>query len=211
MTGDVIGAVVVAYLIGGVPIGIFVGRARGIPDIRKYGSGNIGASNVLRVLGVKAGLFVWAMDCLKGVIPVLLARHLLGVEGWWLGGAGLATAAGHCYSPYLRFSGGRGVSTALGVVLGLFWPVGVCSLLVFILIVARTRYISLGSMLGACSASLWVLVWGSFIAPYTVAYAVMAAGTAAIVVIRHAPNIQRLLAGTERKIGEREKRGTAEE
>lgn len=194
-------AVLVGYLVGGIPVGLYVARARGIPDIRKLGSGNIGATNVLRVLGTKAGLAVWVIDCLKGAGPILLARLALGVEGWWLGGVGVAAALGHCYSPYLRFSGGRGVSTGLGMLMGLFWPVGLMGLAVFVLVVARTRYISVGSMTAAASSPLWVLVWGPYLGPYTAAYAVAAAVGALVIIMRHRPNIQRLRAGTEHKIG----------
>lgn len=196
-------AVMLGYLIGGIPVGLYVARARGIPDIRKLGSGNIGATNVLRVLGTKAGLTVWVIDCLKGAGPVLLARLALGVEGWWLGGVGVAAALGHCYSPYLGFSGGRGVSTGLGVLLGLFWPVGLCGLAVFILVVARTRYISVGSMTASASSPLWMLLWGPYLGPYTAPYAAAAAAAALVIIVRHIPNIQRLRAGTEHKIGSR--------
>jgi len=196
-------AAVVGYAFAGIPVGLFIGRMKGIPDIREHGSGNIGATNVLRVLGVKAGLTVWIIDCLKGIIPILLARHVFGVEGWGVGVAGLAATFGHCYSPYLGFSGGRGVSTSLGVVSAMFWPTGVCSLLVFVVLVALTRYVSVGSMLASASAWVWMLVYGQFISPYTAAYATMAACCGLVIIIRHGPNIKRLLSGTERKLGEK--------
>lgn len=194
-------AVLVGYLIGGIPVGLYVARAKGIPDIRKLGSGNIGATNVLRVLGTKAGLAVWVIDCLKGAGPILLARHALGVEGWWLGGVGVAAVLGHCHSPYLRFTGGRGVSTGLGMLMGLFWPVGLCGLAVFVLLVARTRYISVGSMIASASSPLWMLGWGPYLGPYTAPYSAAAALAALVIIVRHIPNIRRLRAGTEHKIG----------
>lgn len=186
-------------MFAGIPIGLLVGRAKGIDDIRKYGSGNIGASNVLRIIGTKAGIFVWVMDALKGLIPVLVARHALGLTGWSVAAVAIAAILGHCFSPYLRLTGGRGVSTSLGVLLGLHWAVGAICFATWILIVALTRYISLGSMLGnSISAPLMALFglgWPSIVA---------AGATALIVILRHIPNIQRLLAGTERKIGQRE-------
>lgn len=182
-----------------MPVGLLVGRTKGIADIRKYGSGNIGASNVLRVIGVKAGVFVWFVDALKGFIPVAVGMYLLGLTGWSLAFVAVAAMSGHCFSPYLRLTGGRGVSTSLGVIIGLDWRVGVICFLFWILIVAITRYISLGSMLAASSSVplLWVLEAKT---PY-----IAGAGTIALIVlIRHIPNIQRLLSGTERKIGQKE-------
>ena len=203
MTTSILGALLFAYFLAGIPIGLLVGRLRGIPDIRELGSGNIGATNVLRVLGTKAGVFVWVTDCLKGAVPVLAARYLFGLEGWAVGAAGVAATAGHCFSPYLRLTGGRGVSTGLGVVTGLFWPAGICALTLFAVVVAKTRYVSLGSITAASSTVVWIILWGHFIDPYTFAYAVMAAACAAIIVARHAPNIQRLCTGTERKLGQK--------
>lgn len=203
MSAQAVTSLVLAYLIGGIPVGLFVGRARGIPDIRKLGSGNIGASNVLRVLGPKAGILVWVTDCLKGAVPVLLARHVLGLEGWALGLTAVAATCGHCFSVYLGFSGGRGVSTGLGATMAMLWVSGLCALLIFVLVVARTRYISLGSIIGAASAPLFVLAWGRYV-PELTAYVTTTGLLAAVIIARHGPNIRRLMQGTERKIGERE-------
>jgi glycerol-3-phosphate acyltransferase PlsY len=189
---------VAAYLLGGIPIGLLVGRAKGIDDIRKYGSGNIGATNVLRVIGVKAGLTVWALDCVKGALPVLIARHALGLEGWWLGLVALAAVLGHCFSPYLRFTGGKGVATGLGTMLSLYWLSGVCGLALFILIVWRSRYISLGSVVAALSVPVFMALYGM-----PAGYIVGSALTALLIVFQHRGNIQRLRAGTERKFGEK--------
>ena len=209
-------AVIASYLFGGIPIGLLVGRAKGVDDIRKYGSGNIGASNVLRVIGVKAGLFVWAVDALKGLLPVLVARYVLfplgsstshaGIVGgpdghaWWLAAVGVAAMAGHCFSVFLRMTGGRGVSTSLGVILGLDWRAGLICFACWIVIVALVRYISLASMIGTALATPLLHL---FAAPPPLVLAV--ATIAAIVIIRHIPNIRRLLDGTERKIGQKER------
>lgn len=192
-------ATLVSYLFGAVPIGLLVGRAHGIDDIRKYGSGNIGASNVLRLLGAKLGLTVWLLDALKGYVPVALAMHALNVEGWWLAAVAVAAIAGHCFSPYLRFTGGKGVSTSLGVIIGLDWRAGLICFGIWIVIVALTRYISLGSMIGSGMAApvLWLL--------RQEAPVILAGGLiGALVIERHRSNIQRLLTGTERRIGQRE-------
>lgn len=204
----IIVALVFGYFFAGIPVGLLIGRMYGIPDIRQHGSGNIGATNILRVIGWKAGLAVWVIDLLKGLIPVLLARHFLGLEGWGVGAAGLAAAMGHCFSPFLGFTGGRGVSTSLGVVLGFFWPIGLLAFVVFLLVVKYTRYVSLGSMLGAASSPVWVLVFSPMVAPYTLSYAVMAALCAAVIIYRHGPNIRRLMNGTERRIGEKAEPGS---
>lgn len=192
-------ATIVSYLFGAIPIGLLVGRAHGIDDIRKYGSGNIGASNVLRLLGAKLGLTVWLFDALKGYIPVALAMHVLSVEGWWLAAVAVAAIAGHCFSPYLRFTGGKGVSTSLGVIIGLDWRAGLICFGLWLVIVALTRYISLGSMIGSGMAApvLWLL--------RQEAPVILAGGLiGALVIERHRANIQRLLTGTERRIGQRE-------
>lgn len=197
---------VASYLFGGIPIGLLVGRAKGIEDIRQYGSGNIGASNVLRVIGIKAGLFVWVADALKGFLPVLVARSGAGLEGWTLGAVAVAAMVGHCFSPYLRLTGGRGVSTSLGAIIGLDWRVGIVCFSLWLVIVGLTRYISLASMIG-CAAATPALYLLSSPVPHIAA----AAAIALIVMIRHIPNIRRLLDGTERKIGHRERSETESE
>jgi glycerol-3-phosphate acyltransferase PlsY len=187
-----------AYLLGGIPIGLLVGRAKGIDDIRKHGSGNIGATNVLRVIGVKAGLTVWILDCLKGALPVLVARHALGLGSGALGVVAVAAVTGHCFSPYLKFTGGKGVATGLGAMLGLSWPAGLCAFLLFVVVVWRSRYISLGSILGALSVPVFMALFRTPAEQIACAVAI-----ALLIVFQHRGNIQRLRAGTERKFGER--------
>ena len=182
---------IAAYLVGSIPSGLLVARSAGIPDIRQHGSGNIGATNVLRTLGWKHGLAVLALDAAKGSCGVLLARWAgTGQIGQTLGG--MAAMAGHLWPCTLRFRGGRGVATSLGLMLALDPPVAVLSTSVFIGVVALTRYVSLGSMLAASSAVVLLLLRG---AP---ARQVLLCGAgAAAIVWRHRPNIERLLGGTE--------------
>ncbi len=206
----IIGLTIVGYLFGGIPVGVLVGRARGV-DIRQYGSGNIGASNVFRTLGVKAGVGVWVADVLKGFAPVRWSQFVLG------GGLGmmqpelglslvaLAVVTGHCFSPYLRLSGGRGVATSLGALLALDWRVGLGVFAVWLVVVIATRYISLGSILAAASAPLFFVLYGNY--SY---YLALGAVLAMLVIERHRPNVGRLLAGTETKIGQKA-RQTADE
>lgn len=198
MSPTVVAAVVASYLLGAIPVGFLVARARGIGDIRKLGSGNIGATNVQRLLGSKVGALVWIADILKGTLPVLIGRYALGMEGGALVVVGVAAAVGHCFSVFLGFAGGRAVSTSLGVMLGLYWPSGLLALAVFVVVVARTRYVSLGSILGGASAGplMWLLHM-----PHSYAWGCGALGL--LILLRHIPNIKRLLAGTERKLGQK--------
>jgi len=192
-----IATIIGAYFIGGIPIGLLVGLAQGT-DIRQYGSGNIGASNVLRTLGAKTGMAVWVADVLKGWGPVYLLKYMLLSPGPWLAGAGLAAVLGHCFSPYLKLAGGRGVSTSLGVLLALDWRVGLSGLVVWAVIVLVTRYISLASISAAASAPVFFALYRN-----PSAYLAGGIGIALLVIIRHTPNIRRLITGTETRIGEK--------
>jgi glycerol-3-phosphate acyltransferase PlsY len=192
-----------AYLIGAVPVGLLSGLAAGV-DVRRVGSGNIGATNVMRAIGPLAGLAVFVADVLKGAGAVALCRAL-GVEGWLLGMAALFAVMGHCFSPYLAFKGGKGVATTLGAFLALHpLPALVC-LGVWILAVAVTRYVSLGSMVAVGIAPIVFYM----AAPSEGAdIIVILAALALLVIGRHNDNLERLLRGTENRIGR--KRGTAE-
>jgi len=190
-----------AYFIGGIPVGYLVGKSKGI-DIRQIGSGNIGASNVLRILGVKAGMAVWVADVMKGFLPTWAeAQWQPEMAGrWWLAATGTAVIMGHCFSPYLRLRGGRGVSTILGIMLALNWKAAVTGFGIWLVIVSITRYISLGSIVASLSGAPLLVVWGSPAAYWPF---VLFAGM--LITWRHTPNIRRLLAGTESKIGQRVK------
>jgi acyl phosphate:glycerol-3-phosphate acyltransferase len=196
---------VVAYLIGGIPVGYLVARARGL-DIRTVGSGNIGASNVQRVLGLKAGLAVWVIDVFKGFLPTWAALTAVPALSctWWPGAIGFAAVVGHCVSPYLGFKGGRGVSTILGIAFALCWPAALIGFGMWVLLVALTRYISLASIIASVVASSLMPAFG---APPE--YWCLAVAAALLVTWRHTPNIRRLLAGTETKIGQRARHGEA--
>ena len=203
--------IVAAYLIGAVPFGYLIARAVGRLDIRSEGSGNIGATNVGRVLGVKWGIVVFVLDVLKGFLPVLAAEVVfrpglvpLGLRPTVVA-VGLATIAGHNWPIYLRFKGGKGVATSCGVFAALF-PLGLAvSLAVWILVVAVTRYVSVGSMLGglalfgaACLLRQSPFGEGKFLTAFTALAALLS-------IIRHRGNIARLLKGAEHKIGARRK------
>jgi len=198
--------IIAAYLIGGIPIGLLIGRSRNV-DLTQVGSGNIGASNVMRTLGVKLGVAVWLADLLKGLVPVIWAGLLLGTRldnPWpWLAGVGLAAVLGHCFSPYLRLRGGRGVSTSLGVILGLDPRVGLLAFAVWVFVLILSRYISLSSMVAAVSVpALFILVKPEETAAQR-PFLIMGMALAALIVLKHTPNIGRLIAGTESRIGQK--------
>lgn len=195
--GSVIASVLVAYAVGGIPIGVLVAQAQGV-DIRRQGSGNIGASNVLRTLGTKAGIIVWLADVVKGLLPVVGARLALGGSEPLLSLVGLSAVVGHCFSPYLKLQGGRGVSTSLGVLLALDWRVGLSAFAVWLLVVVGTRYISLASILAAVSGPILFALYAD--SRY---YLALGVGVALLLIERHRPNIRRLLAGTETKLGQK--------
>ena len=201
-------AIPIAYLLGSIPFGVLMARAHGI-DLRKIGSGNIGATNVARALGKKWAITCFALDCLKGLGPMLIFKPqgeitVSSLSLWLL--VGCATIAGHIFPVYLRFKGGKGMSTSLGVVLGLFPYYTMCGVIAFAiwgLCLFIWKYVSLASMVAALSfpvtlltamiikpdwhlADLWPLMIVALLVPV-------------LVVVRHVENIKRLLEGSESK------------
>jgi glycerol-3-phosphate acyltransferase PlsY len=184
----------VAYLVGSIPTGLLLAKAFGGVDIRESGSGNIGATNVYRTLGRKVGLLTLVGDCLKGVVPVVVAAHVLEFTALWVAIVGLAAFLGHVYTVFLGFKGGKGVATALGVFLAVSYPSVLIALAVFVLVLLKWKYVSLASITAAAvMPSLVALIDGR---PETVAMSVV---IAAMVIYRHKENIKRLKAGTENK------------
>jgi glycerol-3-phosphate acyltransferase PlsY len=194
----VIAAILGAYLIGAIPIGWLVARAFGVGDIRRHGSGTIGATNVLRTLGWLPAVVTLLGDVVKGYAAVVLAGRLTGGEPTAVAAAAVAAVAGNCWSVFLRLRGGKGVATGLGALLMLVPWATLAALPVFIVIVASFRYVSLGSLLGALCVPLGAAVLG-----YPLAYVLAALAVALIIVGRHHANIGRLLAGTESRLGQK--------
>jgi len=193
--------VLISYLLGGIPFGLIVSYLLTGEDPRKVGSGNIGATNVSRAAGKKAGLITLVLDALKGLVPVLLARHLFPTNPWAVALVGLGAVCGHCFSPYLRFKGGKGVATGAGVFLGIHPLALLLSLAVFAGMLKWKGYVALSSLFAAWAMPFFVLILkGS--APISLAAALMAA----IITFRHRSNIERLLAGEEPKFGEGEQK-----
>jgi acyl phosphate:glycerol-3-phosphate acyltransferase len=196
---------IAAYLLGSIPFGYLVVRARTGSDVRETGSGGTGATNVSRRAGKLAGLLTLLLDAAKGALAVLLARMLLTEDfgiNWWVTASVVLAIAGHCFPVWLRFRGGKGVATGVGAFL-LLSPLAVaCAGAVFILVVLATRYVSLGSVTAA--AVLPLAVWllsrfnrptGDLLAPLLTAAIV----GAAVIIFMHRANIKRLLTGTESK------------
>lgn len=189
--------VVVAYLLGSIPFGVLVARAQAGVDIRRVGSRNIGASNVLRAVGKGAAALTLLADVGKGALPVALGRWL-GVETPVLAAIGMAAVGGHLYPVFSRFRGGKGVATTLGIVLVSMPAVGGLLLLIWLAVATLSRYSSLASL--AASAALPILTWALDGRPPMLA---LSGALLALVVFRHRENIARLLAGTEAKLGQK--------
>lgn len=181
------------YLIGSVPFGIIITRAMNLGDLRQIGSGNIGATNVLRTGNKTAAALTLLLDGGKGAVVVLLAQYLAGEDAAQI--AALAAFIGHCFPVWLKFKGGKGVATFLGIILALAWPVGLCALATWAVVAAVMRYSSLAALMAAGLSPLWAVLTGRG----EVLLLTLLLGI--LIYIRHAANIGRLRAGTEPKIG----------
>lgn len=192
--------VIGSYLLGAVPWGVVLGRLTSGVDLRKLGSGATGTTNALRVLGWRISIAVFVLDFLKGLIPVVIGRWM-GLDYWLIAATAVAAVAGHCWSPFISFRGGKGMATGGGAVVGMF-PWLLLLGLVTVLVTWLTRYVSLASLTTAATGvgitliAAWIgdLPWQAVL------------GTAVItgiIVFKHHGNIQRLLNGTERRFGER--------
>jgi glycerol-3-phosphate acyltransferase PlsY len=184
---------VVSYLIGSIPFGLLLTRLFGAGDLRQIGSGNIGATNVLRTGRKGLALATLVLDALKGALPVWLAWRWLGPDMAVV--AGLGAVLGHCFPVWLRFSGGKGVATAAGVVLTLTPLAGLAVLALFVAVVALTRYVSLGSILAAAAVAPAAWLLGQ------VQAAELYVALALIIIAKHHANVRRLVAGQEARLG----------
>lgn len=204
-------SIIAGYFCGSLPFGYWAGLIKGV-DVRKHGSGNIGATNVIRVLGKGVGIPVFILDVLKGLAPVLLAGFLMRKAAVgavfnpaWMSAAmvaaGLAAVLGHMFTCWLQFKGGKGVATAAGVLAGIAPFAMLCGLLVWLAFFFATKYVSLASMLAAAAVPVAMALtmsrdgkWDWVLLGFGILIAVL-------VVLRHRANISRLIAGTESRVG----------
>lgn len=196
---------ILGYLLGSIPFGYLIVRLKSGADIRETGSGATGATNVSRKAGKTAGILTLLLDALKGAAAVLLARWIAGDDGtsWIVAGAGTLAVIGHCFPIWLGFRAGKGAATALGVFLAIVPASVLAALVIFILTVWLTRFVSLGSILAAAFVPIWTLIQHTAIHPLRDFAPIMTALSisAALIIAKHHENIRRLLSGTENKFG----------
>lgn len=202
-----VGSVALAYLIGSIPFGFLLVRLTKGEDVRASGSGGTGATNVSRRAGTGVGVLTLVLDAAKGFLTVLLARAFLTTNGelsWWVAACALAVVSGHIFPVWLGFRGGKGVATGLGVFLYLAPLAVACALVVFLLVVWRTRFVSLGSITACALLPFVVWFWASRTdLPRTQLPPLITTAFAgsALIILMHRANISRLAQGTENKFG----------
>jgi len=210
-----VAAVILGYLLGSVPFGLLIARWGGKVDVRQHGSGKIGATNVLRTAGRKAAALALVLDMVKGVLAVVFAGLIVGDGYLVVGGfesgvleaqglAALAAIAGHNWSVFLKFRGGRGVATFFGGLMALYLPAAVFGVVIFIAVIGLTRYASLGSIAGVVGAYA-ILVPLTIVNRLPIEYLAYTLLGTIIIVAMHRGNISRLISGKERKVGEKAK------
>jgi len=193
---DALLALLVGYFIGSIPFGLLLVRAAGKGDVRSVGSGNIGATNVLRAAGKRIAAATLVLDAAKGWMAILVALLLWGPKGF--GGedwAALGAFLGHCFPIWLRFRGGKGVATLIGIGLGLHWTIGLSVIVAWLGVARLTRISSVGGMSAALAAPLAALAFGHAI------YVPALVAILLLVLLRHRDNIRRLIIGAEPRIG----------
>lgn len=188
-------AIIIGYLLGSISFSILIAKRVNNIDIRQYGSGNAGATNTLRVLGKGPALVVLLLDAAKGAAAVGIA-HLVGAGNWGIVLAGIAAIVGHNWPVFFKFHGGKGVATTIGMLLALTPVPALLAIVLTVLVIAVTRYVSLGSIVFVTVIPMMMYGWGEN-TPYILGTLIVAV----LVYIRHASNIARLLQGKERKLG----------
>jgi acyl phosphate:glycerol-3-phosphate acyltransferase len=190
---------IVAYFLGSIPFGLILTKLAGGGDVRKVGSGNIGATNVARAAGPLAGILTLVLDVAKGVGAVLLAERLSKDSATWMMIAGVAALVGHCFPVWLKFKGGKGVATAAGVFLVLSPLAFLGAVILFLLVVIFWRYVSLGSVSAAAAMPLLIyFLWAPHHAP-PISVTLGALVSAVLIIYKHRGNLQRLAEGAEAK------------
>ena len=189
---------VISYLIGNFSSSYILGRVFKEADIRNYGSGNAGATNALRVFGKKIGLVAFIIDILKGILAVYIGGLLMGEAGKLI--AGIFVVLGHDWPIFLRFKGGKGIATSLGVMVTLHWPTAIICIIIGVLVIIKTRYVSLGSIL---AAGLVPIVGVLINRPFNKDFFTVTLILSLLAIFKHRSNIKRLMEGKEFKLGEK--------
>ncbi len=211
MSGSLLVAMVAAFAVGGIPFGYLIARVVLKDDIRKHGSGNIGATNVGRVCGWKWGSLVLVLDALKGLLPTLAVRMLPpdvtsghSIQLWTIA-AGISAIAGHMFPVWLGFRGGKGVATALGVVLVVSWKASLIALAAFLIVVGLSRMVALASITAALAfmGTQLYLLRGNLLEADHLPVTLFSTIVPLLIIWRHRSNIQRILRGEENRIGQR--------
>jgi acyl phosphate:glycerol-3-phosphate acyltransferase len=194
-----------AYFSGSVPWGVVLGKLLKGVDIREFGSGNTGATNSMRVLGWRIALAVGVLDLLKGLIPIVVARWL-DAPAWLVAIMAVAATVGHCWSPYMKFRGGKGMATGGGAAIGMLpWLLTMLPLMIIVVLI--TRYVSLGSLIATITGVTIAFIFAAT-TDFPWVWAVAVGVIASIIIWKHAGNIERLLSGTERRFGVSEPSGS---
>lgn len=198
---------VIAYLIGSINSSILISKAVMGEDIRKSGSGNAGATNMLRTMGKKYAIITLVIDILKGVVALLLAKAAINIGAYDVSMyiAGVAVVLGHNFPVFFGFKGGKGVATSLGVILILDWKIGLITLLIALLIMAISKYVSLGSIMAAVVFIILQTVVMAVSDSFDITRFICVLILGGLLIIRHRANIVRLLKGTENKLGSKKK------
>lgn len=189
---------VFSYLIGNFSSAYILGKTFKRTDIRTYGSGNAGATNALRVFGKKLGVAAFILDILKGVLAVYIGGQIMGYKGKLI--AAVLVVLGHDWPIFLKFKGGKGIATSLGVLVLLHWPTAVVCIIIGVLVIIRTKYVSLGSIIAACLVPIIGTIMNR---PFNKDYFVATLILGVIAIFKHRSNIKRLMEGKEFKLGER--------
>lgn len=190
------GLIALGFLCGSIPFGVIFTKGKGI-DLKKVGSGNIGATNVLRAAGKLPAAMTLLADMLKGIAGIAICR-VTGAESVVVGLAGLAAVVGHCYSPLMKFKGGKGVATGIGAAIGFSPSVGGLVILTWLITAAATRYSSLSALVSFSIMPVFMFLMGN---PMDII--IVSVIISLLIIIRHASNIRGLLSGEERRIGEK--------
>lgn len=189
---------IISYLIGNFSSAYILGKLFKRKDVREYGSGNAGATNALRVFGIKIGLIAFILDVLKGVLATTIGNKIAGFNGALI--ASIFVVLGHNWPIFLKFKGGKGIATSLGAMLYLHWPTTIFCTIIAIVVIAMTKYVSLGSILGA----ILLPILGNIVKrPFSLEFFFTTMFLGIMALWRHRSNIQRLLSGTESKLGDK--------